>query len=110
MRLDAKTETIILRVPVESEKPAACLSCGWCVDVCPTGLTPVHLMELARKTAAAPGADGAALRTRSAREARHCIACGLCSYVCPTRLPLMEQTLQLRARVAGGSKEGHDAG
>jgi electron transport complex protein RnfC len=105
LRIDAQSESIILRAPADIEKPAPCLSCGWCVDVCPTGLTPVHLMELAQKTSTPAGTEAAVLRSRSAREARHCIACGLCSYVCPTRLPLMEQTLQLRARVAGAGRE-----
>jgi len=118
-RIDGLTESITLREPAEIEKPAACLSCGWCVDVCPTGLTPVHLMQLAQRlpvripprgtgpapahVPAIPGGippEARTLRSKTVREARHCIACGLCSYVCPTRLPLMELTLVLRARLA----------
>jgi Na+-translocating ferredoxin:NAD+ oxidoreductase subunit C len=97
-RIEADTDSVALRAPMAAEPPAACLACGWCVDVCPTGLTPVHLMELARRLP-----EGSAARWRSAREARHCIGCGLCSYVCPTRLPLMEETLRLRERVAAAA-------
>jgi Na+-translocating ferredoxin:NAD+ oxidoreductase RnfC subunit len=90
------TESISLRKPVGNEEPVPCIACGWCVDVCPTALTPVHLMELSQKPSAALA------RSREAQEARNCIACGLCSYVCPTRLPLMEQIVTLKGRVAGG--------
>jgi Na+-translocating ferredoxin:NAD+ oxidoreductase RnfC subunit len=79
------------------------------VDVCPTSLVPITLMDLANKAqhfiATAPltttGGGGLPttpdpLRTKAAREALHCIGCGLCSYVCPTRLPLTQRTLRLR--------------
>ncbi len=90
------TEAMSLRVPVGNAPHTPCIACGWCVDVCPTGLTPVHLMQLNHRP------TPATLRSRDAQEARHCIACGLCSYVCPTRLPLMEQTVALRAKVVRG--------
>ena len=97
MRIEADTETVVLRAAVAPEPPAPCLACGWCVDVCPTGLNPVELMELGRRQG-----EAALRRSRSAGEARHCIGCGLCSYVCPTRLPLMEETVRLRERVDKG--------
>jgi Na+-translocating ferredoxin:NAD+ oxidoreductase RnfC subunit len=105
------TESISLRPVVPPETPSPCISCGWCVDVCPTALTPVRLMELNGRVPSgiemahgtggpAGGAVGATLlRTSQARESLHCIGCGLCSYVCPTRLPLTEETLALRLRV-----------
>lgn len=124
-RCDALTESVTLRQPAEIEAPTACLSCGWCVDVCPTGLTPVHLMQLAQRlpvrvpprgvnprgttTSGGVTSEGRALNSRTAREARHCIACGLCSYVCPTRLSLMEGALKLRTRLAVIKMEVKDA-
>jgi len=115
--ISAATESITLREPVDVENPSACLACGWCVDVCPTGLTPVRLMQLSEKIPtgvdiahghlpastpranAGPNAVKSLLTSREARESLHCISCGLCSYVCPTRLPLMSETLRLRERV-----------
>ncbi len=112
-RIETSTESITLRQRVSAEAPSACLACGWCVDVCPTGLTPVRLMELAQALpdemdpAQAPhdGKSEAAkkLRRRNARESLHCIGCGLCSYVCPTRLPLAHETVRLRLRVLAES-------
>jgi Na+-translocating ferredoxin:NAD+ oxidoreductase subunit C len=93
-RINADTETVTVREPVDPEDFAPCLSCGWCIDVCPTGLSPVRLMEMAQSLPARPQAP-----SRAAREALHCLGCGLCSYVCPTRLPLMEMTLALRSRL-----------
>jgi electron transport complex protein RnfC len=89
------TEAVSVREAVGNEWPTPCIACGWCVDVCPTALTPVHLMQLNHRPSAAT------LRTKDAQEARHCIGCGLCSYVCPTRLPLMEQVVSLRRKVGG---------
>lgn len=87
--LDLATEIISIR-PVPREEPSSpCIQCGWCVDHCPTALTPIRLYELAP----------AGKRTGAALEARHCVACGLCSYVCPTRLPLTAHVVALRAQV-----------
>jgi electron transport complex protein RnfC len=105
----AWTEAVAVREPPVYESAHPCIGCGWCVDVCPTSLVPITLMDLANKAqhfiATAPltttGGGGLPttpdpLRTKAAREALHCIGCGLCSYVCPTRLPLTQRTLRLR--------------
>jgi Na+-translocating ferredoxin:NAD+ oxidoreductase subunit C len=96
MTIEADTESVTLREPLVPEMPSACLACGWCVDVCPTRLNPVGLMELGRRLG-----EAALKKSRAAAEARHCIGCGLCSYVCPTRLPLMAEAVRLRERIAG---------
>jgi len=115
-KIEGHTESISVRVPAAPEKATPCLACGWCVDVCPTALVPVRLLELNDRipsglaailapapvippTGMPPGPVTNLLKSSTAREALHCIGCGLCSYVCPTRLPLAQETLALRLRV-----------
>jgi electron transport complex protein RnfC len=120
--IETWTESVAVRPAAAPEPAAACIACGWCVDVCPTALTPVRLLELGRRiptgvevahgaTAKRGGAVVALLKSREARESLHCIGCGLCSYVCPTRLPLTQETVRLRVRVAaaGGRSVGERA-
>ena len=99
-RVGPDTESITVREKPVAERPSPCFACGWCVDVCPTALNPVNLLDLAEWAQnAVGGADApvkALLHSREARESLHCVGCGLCSYVCPTRLPLTQQTLRLR--------------
>ena len=108
-RVQADTDSITVREVPVAETPSPCFACGWCVDVCPTALNPVNLLDLAEHAQhAAGGTESAAiaalLRSHEAREALHCVGCGLCSYVCPTRLPLTQQTLRLRTWVVGAEK------
>jgi Na+-translocating ferredoxin:NAD+ oxidoreductase subunit C len=102
-RIASDTEAVAVREPVEIERSSACVACGWCVDVCPAELTPVHLMQWAQK-ASEKAAGPALLRSAAVREALHCIGCGLCSYVCPTRLPLMQEILRLQEQVAAAER------
>ncbi len=66
-----------------NERP--CVSCGYCVDVCPQSLMPIWIAE-------------AAMRQMSERteelDILACTECGLCSYVCPSKIPLLEQIRQ----------------
>jgi Na+-translocating ferredoxin:NAD+ oxidoreductase subunit C len=98
-RIQTDTESIAIRPRPALEQSTPCFSCGWCLDVCPTGLNPVNLLDLAER-ASNPTAPANELPAADVRESLHCIGCGLCSYVCPTRLPLTEAALQLRGRVA----------
>lgn len=59
-------------------KPEACISTGWCVDVCPTELQPYLLMQ---KVVHHP-------RRRLLAELQWCIECGLCSHACPSAVDL----------------------
>jgi len=58
-----------------------CISCGRCVDACPTRLMPCELSQMleAEDYEAAQGYAVA-----------DCIECGCCAYVCPSRRPLVQ--------------------
>ncbi|MEO0966154.1 MAG: 4Fe-4S dicluster domain-containing protein [Planctomycetota bacterium] len=57
------------------------MSCGWCMEVCPTRLWPIELLERSRSR---PG------DARVAEELSWCVSCGLCSHVCPSHIPLAQ--------------------
>ncbi len=62
-------------------EPKNCIRCGECVSVCPMGLEPHLLMNLAEK----------GLYERAGKEdILTCIECGSCSYVCPSHRPLLD--------------------
>jgi electron transport complex protein RnfC len=98
-RIQTYTDSVAIRPRPASEQSTPCFSCGWCLDVCPTELNPVNLLDLAEH-AGNPAMPASERLSLDARESLHCIGCGLCSYVCPTRLPLTEAALRLRAQVS----------
>lgn len=73
--------------------PTGCVHCGWCVEDCPVGISPVELAQLELQ---------ASCPTRLLPELRACIDCGLCTYVCPSRLPLAATIKHNRDRFATG--------
>lgn len=58
-----------------------CISCGYCVDVCPMKLMPLVFAEKYRT------GKIASLEKYSLNS---CIECAACEYICPTDVPLME--------------------
>lgn len=58
-----------------------CIRCGECVFVCPMGLEPHLLMNLAEK---------GCYERASSEDIMTCIECGSCSYVCPSHRPLLD--------------------
>lgn len=58
-----------------------CISCGYCVDVCPMKLMPLVFAEKYRT------GKFVALEKYSLNS---CIECAACEYICPTDVPLME--------------------
>ncbi len=72
---------VSILAPQPPAEPEPCISCGWCVDVCPTRLNP---WRLAQETLAHP------TRVDVADNLRWCIRCGLCTHVCPSHLPLSQ--------------------
>lgn len=70
--------------------PEPCIRCGWCLDICPTGLNPAGLLD----------AEAAKPDKRHQLAIRHgadaCIGCGLCDYACPSSLPLRDVATKMR--------------
>ncbi|MDH6354791.1 electron transport complex protein RnfC [Dysgonomonas sp. PH5-45] len=58
-----------------------CISCGYCVDICPMRLMPFKFAEYFRKEMYA------SMKTYNLNE---CIECAACQYICPCNVPLME--------------------
>lgn len=59
----------------------ACIRCGKCVSVCPMGLEPYLLMQLAERSIFDRLENG---------HVTDCIECGSCSYTCPADRPLLD--------------------
>ena len=75
----------------------ACLSCGYCSDVCPTGLLPQLLHRYVDKKIF----DENLLTYKIA----HCIECNLCTYVCTSKIDVAGL---IRQGKEGLRKEGYD--
>ena len=86
------------------KKQTACLRCGRCTTVCPTGLLPELMADAAAK--------GDYERYEKKLYGLECVACGSCSYICPAKRPLTETFKAVKAEIlarkraaqAGGAK------
>ncbi|QQE10414.1 4Fe-4S binding protein [Planctomycetota bacterium] len=84
-----------------------CNTCGWCTDVCPTGLQPVHLAESIQNFNSTKEKFSNVSSTKPTqtveypkqiqKQLDYCIDCGLCTHVCPTHLPIAQT---IRAAIA----------
>jgi electron transport complex protein RnfC len=72
---------------ISSTKRSVCIRCARCIDVCPEGLEPQFLYELATHVPQ---------KSFLIKELEKCTDCGLCGYICPSRLPLPETFLQIK--------------
>lgn len=84
--------------------PNPCIRCGWCLDVCPTGVNAAMVLEAAQQ-------GDMLLAERAGIEA--CLECGLCGYVCPSSLPLLEAIracLRKQRKMASSEPEVGSAG
>ena len=86
------------------KQQTACLRCGRCTTICPTGLLPELMAEAARRK----DYD----RYENKLHGLECVACGSCTYICPAKRPLTETFKQVKAEImaqkraaqAGGKK------
>jgi electron transport complex protein RnfC len=80
----AKGTSGILVIPEEESKRAEiynCLHCGKCIEACPMGLEPYHLLLMSKK--------GNSQRAKE-EHILDCIECGSCSFVCPSNRPILD--------------------
>lgn len=73
---------LFLSKDIDSVKRENCISCGYCVDVCPMGLMPMKFAESYRKEQYE--------KLVTIYHLDNCIECGACEYVCPSRVPLIK--------------------
>jgi electron transport complex protein RnfC len=59
----------------------ACVRCGKCVEVCPSGIAPIAIAEQVKFHDLTRALEAGLLS---------CLECGLCVFVCPSQLPLVE--------------------
>jgi Na+-translocating ferredoxin:NAD+ oxidoreductase RnfC subunit len=69
----------------------ACISCGFCEEVCPAGIMPQLLHRYVRRDII----DETIVRYRI----EDCIDCNLCSYVCPSKIPVAQLMREGKARL-----------
>lgn len=72
-------------------EPGPCLRCGTCQRVCPMGLAPNRLNELAELDRF-PGLEKEGVMD--------CIECGSCAYACPSRIRLVQAFKYAKAEIA----------
>jgi Na(+)-translocating NADH:ubiquinone oxidoreductase A subunit len=73
-----------------------CISCNFCEDVCPAGITP-HLIHKYLYRDLIEEAEQARVDL--------CVECGLCSYVCPSKIELRKQMIDCKVLIAQEKEE-----
>lgn len=73
-----------------------CVSCNFCEDVCPAGITP-HLIHKYLYRDLIEEAEQARVDL--------CVECGLCSYVCPSKIDLRRQIIDSKVLIAQEKEE-----
>ncbi|MBR0411881.1 MAG: electron transport complex subunit RsxC [Eubacterium sp.] len=66
---------------VAEYEPGPCIRCGRCISVCPAGLMPTRLSEVA---------DHGNFALFDALNGCECVECGCCSYICPAKRRLTQ--------------------
>ena len=80
------------------KQQTACLHCGRCTTVCPTGLMPLMMADAAER--------GDYERYEKALYGLECITCGSCSYICPAKRPLTETFKDTKAAIMARKRAG----
>jgi len=71
----------ILFLSTEEIERKNCISCGYCVEVCPMNLMPFEFADCYEK---------GKYEQMVKANIQNCIECGACEFVCPSRVPLIE--------------------
>ena len=71
----------ILFLSTEEIDRKNCISCGYCVEVCPMNLMPFEFADCYEK---------GKYEQMVKANIQNCIECGACEFVCPSRVPLIE--------------------
>ena len=84
------------------KKQTACLRCGRCTTVCPTGLLPELMADAAAK--------GDYERYEKKLYGLECVSCGSCSYICPAKRPLTETFKTVKAEIMARKRAAQTGG
>lgn len=81
---------------VSKQVTSACINCGRCVKVCPSGILPTKLAALSERgdTENFVKLDG-----------MECCECGCCSYVCPAKINLAQSIKSMRKDVLASRRK-----
>lgn len=87
-----KTSSAILAFSYDDTETeeSSCIRCGRCIEVCPSNLVPIKLMEQSEK-----------FNDESfvALQGMECYECGSCSYICPAKRRITQSVKQTRKSV-----------
>ncbi len=78
----------------------ACIRCGECAEVCPTGLQPQQLYRHSKTFSPA---------RLQAYRLFDCTECGCCAYVCPSHIPLLDYYRPAKARLSALQQREREA-
>lgn len=98
-----KTSSALLALgkdAVAEFEPSACIHCGRCVRVCPSGLVPQKMRESCERYD---------LDLFEKLYGMECYECGSCTYACPAKLPLTQSFKQARKAVADRRRQAAQA-
>jgi electron transport complex protein RnfC len=93
------TSGVLILHGEEAQRPAVdpCIRCGRCVSVCPMGLEPYLLSQLAAQK-----------RFEESEELKimDCVECGSCSYTCPSNRDLLDFIRFGKSRIMASRRKG----
>lgn len=72
----------------EEEEINECISCGKCINICPSNLCPVFIMKNAEN-------KDKLIKLHP----EYCCECGLCSYICPSKIKVREYVKDAKKEV-----------
>jgi electron transport complex protein RnfC len=72
----------------EEEEINECISCGKCINICPSNLCPVFIMKNVENK-----------EKLVKLHPEYCCECGLCSYICPSKIKVREYVKEAKKEV-----------